>query len=303
MKKSLNNSITIAQKEFADNIWSPVFLLLLMTFTLIVFTYSYQNGLKVERVGLQDGTSLLLNGFAGLAKIMGFFAPLIGFALGFDAVVKEKKSGSLNVLLTHPVFRDNIISGKILGSFLTLALVIVISTLISIGTLLLIIGGTLNGFELGRIAVFSIITFFYSIIFMGIGVILSIVVNDAADSLVYNVVVWFVLCILFGAIVIAIATIITGQPFGIGTSSFELALNMANISPLHHYAEATVGRIDLSWGGIGFADASIKGIFDTRFTLSQWFGEFWMNLTVLIVTPIILLIIAFIAFLRKDIST
>ncbi|KPQ45104.1 MAG: putative ABC-2 type transport system permease protein, partial [Candidatus Methanoperedens nitroreducens] len=49
--------------------------------------------------------------------------------------------------------------------------------------------------------------------------------------------------------------------------------------------------------------ASIKGIFDTRFTLFQWFGEFWMNLTVLIVTPIILLIIAFIAFLRKDIST
>ncbi len=300
---NFKNSIAIAQKEFADNIWSPVFLLLLVTFTLVVFTFSYQNGLRVERVGLQDGSTILLNGFAGLARITGLFAPLIGIALGFDAVVKEKKSGSLSVLLTHPVFRDNIISGKILGSLLTLALVIVISTLISIGTLLLIIGGSLNVLELERIAVFSLITFFYSIIFLGIGVILSIVVKDAADSLVYNVVIWFVFCVAFGAIVIAIAAIFTGQSFGVGTSSFELALNLTNISPLHHYAEATVGRVDLSWGGIGGADSSIKGILDTRFTLSQWFGEFWMNLTVLIVTPIILLIAAFIAFLRKDIST
>lgn len=303
MKKSLNNSITIAQKEFADNIWSPIFLLLLITFTLIIFTYSYQNGLKVERIGLQYGTSLLLNGFAGLARITGFFAPLIGFVLGFDAIVKEKKSGSLNVLLTHPVFRDNIISGKIFGSLLTLALVIIISTFVSIGIILLVIGGTLNGFELERIGVFSIITFFYSIIFLGVGVIFSIIVKDAADSLVYNFVVWFVLCILFGSIVIAIVSIFTGQSLSVGNSSFELALKLANISPFHHYAQATVGMVDLSWGGIGGADASIKGILDTRFTLSQWFSEFWMNLTVLIVTPIILLIIAFIAFLRKDIST
>ena len=302
MKKSINNLITIAQKEFADNIWSPAFLLLLITFTLIVFTFSYQNGLWVERVGSQDGTTLL-NGFANLARITGFFIPLIGIALGFDAVVKEIKSGSLNVLLTHPVFRDNIISGKILGSLLTLALVIVISTLISIGTLLLMSGGTLSGLELERIAIFSIITFFYSIIFLGIGVILSIVVKDAADSLVYNIVIWFVFCVAFGVIVIAIATIFTGQSFGVGTSSLELALNLANISPFSHYTEATVGRVDLSWGGIGGAVTSIKGIFDTRFTLFQWFSEFWMNLTVLIVTPIILLIIAFIAFLRKDIST
>ncbi|MFZ3385516.1 MAG: ABC transporter permease, partial [Candidatus Methanoperedens sp.] len=295
MKKSINNLITIAQKEFADNIWSPVFLLLLITFTLIVFTFSYQGGLFVERVGSQDGNALL-NGFATvLARVTGFFAPLIGFALGFDAVVKEIKSGSLNVLLTHPVFRDNIISGKILGSLLTLALVIAISTLISIGTLLLMIGGTLSGLELERIVIFSILTFFYSAVFLGIGVILSIVVKDAADSLVYNVVIWLVFCVVFGAIIIAIATILTGQSFGPGTSSLELALNLANISPLHHYAEVTMGRVDFSWGGIGVADASIKGIFDTRFTLSQWFGEFWMNLTVLIVTPIILLIIAFIA--------
>lgn len=71
---------------------------------------------------------------------------------------------------------------------------------------------------------------------------------------------------------------------------------------MHHYAEVITGKTNLAWGGPGI-ESNIKGILDTRFTLSQWFSEFWMNLTVLIVTPIILLIIAFIAFLRKDIST
>ena len=302
MRRSFKNSIAIAQKELADNLWSPVFLALLVTFTLIVFTFSYRNGLTAEHIGPQTGNSLLMDGFAGIVRTMGRFSPLIGIALGFDAVIKERTSGSLNVLLTHPVFRDNIILGKILGSMTTLALVIVISTTVSAGMLLLVFGGTVSGIELERIALFTVITFLYSCIFLGIGVILSIVARDAADSLVYNVVIWLAFCVVFGAIVIAIATIITGQPLSKDNITLELALDLVKVSPIHHYAEIAAGRVDLSAGGVGGVDSAIKGIFDTHFTLTQWFAEFWMNLVVLIVTPIILLIIAFIAFLRKDIT-
>lgn len=301
MKISFKNSIVIAQKEFADNIFSPVFLVLLITFTLIILSFSYESGLEAESF-TKEG-SLLMAGFSGVTKIIGWFSPLIGVVLGFDAIVKERKSGTLNVLLTHPVFRDNIIIGKILGAMITLSLVMIISTIISISSLLLILGGTINGMEMSRLFLFIVITFFYSLIFLGISVILSIVVKEASDSLVYNVVFWLGFCAVFAAISVASAIILTGQPIRIGSTSFELALNLANISPLHHYAEAAAGQGYLGWGGFGTEPATIKGILDTRFTLSQWFSEFWMNLTVLIVTPIILLIIAFIAFLRKDIST
>jgi ABC-2 type transport system permease protein len=81
-----------------------------------------------------------------------------------------------------------------------------------------------------------------------------------------------------------------------------LITQLVNISPVHHYAEAAVGRVDLSFGGIGGTGSTIAGIFDTGYTLTQWLAEFWMNLVVLIITPIILLITAFIAFLRKDIT-
>jgi ABC-2 type transport system permease protein len=301
MKISFKNSIAIAQKEFADNIFSPVFLVLLITFTLIVFSSSYLNGLEAGQ--LAKGSTLLMSGFSGVVNLLGWFSPLIGIALGFDAIVKEQKSGSLNVLLTHPVFRDNIIIGKMLGAMVTLALVLGTSTIVSISSLLLLLGGTISGIELGRLILFTGMTFLYSLIFLGIGIIISIIVKDASDSLVYNVVIWLGLCAVFGAIAVSIAILLTGQPINFGSTSFGLALNLGIISPLYHYTEATVGQGFVGWGGLGSESAAIKGILDTRFTLFQWFSEFWMNLTVLIVTPIILLIIAFIAFLRKDIST
>jgi len=301
MKMSFKNSIAIAQKEFADNIFSPVFLVLLITFTLIIFSFSYMNGLEAGR--FTKGSTLLMAGFSGVAMIIGFFSPLIGIALGFDAIVREQKSGSLNVLLTHPVFRDNIIIGKFLGAMITLALVLGISTVVSISSLLLLLGGTVSGIELSRLFLFIGVTFFYSLIFLGISVLLSTVVKEAADSLVYNVVIWLGLVAVFGAITAGLAIIFTGQPIRIGSTSFELALNLAKVSPLYHYAEAIAGQGYVGWEGIGFEPSAIKGILDTRFTLVQWFSEFWMNLTVLIATPIILLITAFIAFLRKDIST
>ena len=299
MKRSFKNIAVIAQKEFADNIWSPVFLVLLLTFILVFFAFGYMKGLAVMstmRYGLPAGGSLLMCGFAGPAKMMGWFAPLMGIALGFDAVVKERKSGSLNVLLTHPVFRDNIIVGKILGSMMTLALVLVISAAVSTAGLLLVVGSTVSWIELERIAIFIGITFFYATIFLGISVILSIVVEDAADSLVYNIGIWLATSVIFGALAIAIDIIITGQIY-----PHELAVKLANITPLHYYGEAVLGRIDLSFGGIN-NDPVIEGIFDTRFTLSRWFNEFWTEVTVLIVTPITLLIISFMAFLRKDIT-
>ncbi len=303
MNKNIRNVVTIAQKEFADSLWSPVFLALLVTFTLVTFVFSYQQGLAAERLSKMGGesTSVLMLGLKGISGIITWFAPLIGIALSFDAVIKEQKSGSLNVLLTHPVFRDTIIMGKLLGFMLTLFLVLSISAAVSVGTLLVLIGEVVSTMELTRIALYVLFTFLYVLVFLGIGVILSIVVKDAADSLVYNVTIWLCLSVVFTVIIIAFF-LLSGQTLAGDIDSWGIIAKISNISPMHHYAEVITGKTNLGWGGPGI-ESDIKGILDTRFTLTQWFGEFWMNLTVLIVAPIILLIIAFIAFLRKDIST
>lgn len=299
MISNTKNIISIAQKEFADHLSSPRFLIFVATFSLIVFVFGYQKGLEVQYAQRIFSTDSALRGFEGIARIIGSFAPLIGIALGFDTIVKEVKSDSLNVLLTHPVFRDNIILGKLVGSAIALALVLIISVIISTGTMLIISGVMIKDSDFLRIGIFIMLTFFYVLIFLGISILISIIVKSSSDSLIYSLAIW-IFSILFSSIVLAGIYISTGQT---QAESIGSAIELMSISPGHHYAQITIGRNDIGWGGFLGDNSKIQGIFDTRFTLTQWFSEFWMNLTVLIITPIILLIIAFIAFLRKDIST
>ncbi|CAG0992341.1 putative ABC transporter permease protein NosY [Methanosarcinales archaeon] len=296
MKRNLGNVFVIAQKEFADNLYSMRFLALLSIVTLIIFSMSYRN--------VTEGRNMFEIGFLGVAQIIGLFLPLLGIALGFDTIVKERKSGSLNVLLTHPIFRDNIITGKIIGSLATLALVVGIAVIASVGTMLFGTGVQVSLFQLERILIFAILTFLYISIFVGIGIFLSIVSKSASNSLIYGIAIWLNVVVAFGAIIAVIASMITGQPFlDFDNPTLELNAKMQKFTPLHHYAETVSGVPSFSWGGISIQSSKLSsGIFDTGNSLDKWIQEYWSNLIVLITLPIILFIASFVAFLRKDIT-
>lgn len=290
------NVFHVAQKEFADIVSSSLFLTLIATYTLIIFVFSWRSVHLGEHTGSEFTLISGFSGVTGVTRQIGWFSPLIGIALGFDTIIKERKSGSLNVLLTHPVFRDNIIAGKMLGIMTVLMTVIIFSTIVPVGTILMLSGVPVSETELLRITAFIIFNFLYVLIFTELAILVSTVANDAEDSLVYNVIIWLSICIVSGSIIIAIASFVTGQ-----SDPYELASKMVAVSPLHHYSEVSVGEIDLSWGGINNKPV-IEGIFDTRFTLFQWFEEFWPNLLFLIMAPLPLFVLSFLTFLRRDIS-
>lgn len=285
-----NNLFVVAQKEVADHLQDAGFLVLLATYTVIVFASTYMYGSLAN-----DGNSLLLSSIN--VKMISQFTPLLGIALGFDVVVREQKSGSLNVLLTHPLFRDNILAGKLLGSTLLIAAITVFSVFVVVGTLLIFYGVEIGYMELIRIAMFTILTFFYAVTFLGVAIFISTIVKNSTDSLISNIVTWIFICILFGAILKTVVAILTGQTSNEGI----LITQLLNLSPLHHYGEAIIGRTDLSFMGVN-VEPVIGGIFDTKYTLTQCLTEFWVNIVVLIMTPVILFITTFITFLRKDIT-
>lgn len=290
MKRNINNVFTIAQKEFADNVRSPRFAILMSIFLIISFAYTYK---------LKFGSS-----FIDAVQIIAIFTPVIGIALGFDAVVKERKSNSLNVLLTHPVFRDNIITGKILGAMITLALVVFLAISVIIGTSLITSGELVNFSELSRLFIFGIITFLYLLVFLSIGIFTSVILKSEIDSLTCGIIAWLNLCVVFGATVMIIATVVTGQSlFDMPENQqfIELTYNLQKLSPIHHYAEATTGLSDLSLDSL-INQETIQGVLDTGYTLGEWAVEFWENVVVLIVISMILIILSYIIFLRQDIT-
>lgn len=292
--ENISNIKIIAQKDFADHLKSPVFLTFTATFTLVVLAYSYVLGTQVEYTLNVLGSPDLMSGFEGVAEVVGRFAPIMGVVLGFDAIVKEIKSSSLNVLLTHPVFRDNIILGKILGSGSCILLVLFFSINLATGVMLMASGVPVTMQQITRIEVFVLITFFYSLIFLAISIMISTIARKSNNSLMFNLIFWLVITVLLAKLVFTVSYAFSED---LHTANDQTQL-LKNFLPDYHFTATSVGIKTADTGIL----SGIGGIFDTRYTLSAWAGEFWPDLIYLLVLPVILLIGSVLAFLKKDIT-
>ena len=59
--------------------------------------------------------------------------PIIGIALGFDAINSERTGGTMSRLLAQPVYRDGVINGKFLAGLIVLAMMVGTSLLLMAG--------------------------------------------------------------------------------------------------------------------------------------------------------------------------
>ncbi len=292
--ENISNIKVITEKEFADHLKSPIFLLFTVTFMLVVLTWSYVQGTAVEYTLNVLGSPDLMRGFEGVAEVVGRFAPVMGIVLGFDAIVKEIKSSSMNVLLTHPVFRDNIILGKIMGSGLCILLVLFFSINLATGVMLMASGIPVTMQQIVRIEIFVILTFFYSLIFLAISIMISTVTKKSNNSLMFNLIFWLIITILLAKLIFTVNYAFSED---LNTANGQTQI-IKNFLPDYHFTATAVGIKSTDTG----LTSGIGGIFDTRYTLGAWAVEFWPNLAYLFVLPFILLIGSVLAFLRKDIT-
>ncbi|WP_305064039.1 ABC transporter permease [Methanococcoides sp.] len=297
MSINIHNATLIAKKEFVDHLKSPIFLSFVATFTLVILAWSYVKGMEVEYTSTVLGMPDVMRGFQGVSSVVGRFAPIIGIVLGFDAIVKEIKSNSMNVLLTHPLFRDNIILGKILGLATCILLILFISINIAAGAMLIVSGLPVTMQHIIRIELFVVLTFIYVLFFLALSMTISIIAKKANISLLFNIAIWLVITVLFAELIFTSSYILTDS----AEIATEQTLYYINFIPEHHYAALTVGMQDIEKESLGSSSA-IGGIFDTSYTLSDWAAEFWPNLVILISFSIVSLIASVIAFLKKDIT-
>ncbi len=122
--------LTIFRKELSDYFTSIRVLILF----LLVFGASAA-GLVAAQQGIRGtGTEtgfVFLKLFTtsgdvipSLATFIALLVPIIGIALGFDAINSERSSGTLSRILSQPVYRDNVINAKFLAGIATLSIMI-----------------------------------------------------------------------------------------------------------------------------------------------------------------------------------
>src|SRR5690606_17938793 len=113
---------------------------------------------------ISDGTLPTFHTF------ISFLGPLLGIALGFDAVNAEQNNGTLIRLMAQPVYRDNLLLAKFCGSLLVVGVLFLSLATLMVGTGLLLTGVPLESVELLRILGFVLV----SVVYVGFWLSLSI---------------------------------------------------------------------------------------------------------------------------------
>jgi ABC-2 type transport system permease protein len=144
--------------------------------------------------------------------LMFIFGPIIGLALGFDAISKERTSGSLSVLLSQPIFRDSVINGKFLAGITALSLMVVSTVGIMVGLAIPIVGFGPTLAETSRIMVFTLLTVLYLGFWLALSLLFSTAFKKTTTSILATVSTWIFFTFAITIIAALIATALVPVP-------------------------------------------------------------------------------------------
>ena len=122
---------------------------------------------------------------------------LIALLFAYDAIAGERESGTLRLVISHPVRRGNILLAKYISAMLCLLLPVLMSLLMV--TFLLSITGSiqLSGQDFLRIGGIVLTTSIYLSVFYLIGLLISTTTRRTATSLMLCMFVWVVLVLVY----------------------------------------------------------------------------------------------------------
>lgn len=192
----------IAAKEFRDRIRSRWVLAAAVIFTLFALVIAYFGSAQAGAIGFK-GMDLAI---ASLVSLVIYLVPLISLILGYDAFVGERERGSLDLLLTMPITRLELLLGKYLGLGLALA----ISTFAGFGLAGIVLSYGIGLPALLHYAVFMITTLLMGLSFLSLALLLSAFCNSRVSASGAAIVLWFFFVLVYDLVLIGILVAVGG---------------------------------------------------------------------------------------------
>ncbi|MGH8875089.1 MAG: ABC transporter permease, partial [Acidimicrobiia bacterium] len=235
----------IARKEFGDHLLSGRFVALIAVLGLAAAGAVFAASSTIRDVApeTQGIPALFLKLFTladaeqvvpfPLVGFVTFLAPLLGIMFGFDAVIGERTGGTLPRLLSQPVHRDDVITGKFAAGLAVVGVMLTALTSFVAGIGIFRLGISPEPTEVARLLVWVVFGVVYVGFWLALATLTSVVVQRAATSALIAMAVWLAMA-LFGSLLFGfVADVIS--PAGTGASPAE------QLS--HLKAEAIISRI------------------------------------------------------------
>lgn len=220
MAMELSQIATVAGKEFRDRIRNRWVLAVALVFTAFALSIAYFGSAQQGSVGFRSIEVTI----ASLVSLVIYLIPLIALLLGFDAIVGERERGSLDLLLSMPITRVELLLGKYLG----LAAALTCSTVLGFGLVGVLLAPNLDSSALYHYSGFVFSSVLLGCAFLSLAVLLSVVSGDRTRASGLAIALWFFFVLVFDLLMLGVLVVSAGQ-WGGEALPYALMLNPADV--------------------------------------------------------------------------
>lgn len=210
----------IACKEFRDRIRNLWVLAVAVIFSLFALAIAYFGSAQQGSVGFRNIDVTI----ASLVSLVTYLVPLIALILGYDAIVGERERGSLELMLSMPITRFEILLGKYLGLSAALAC----STVAGFGAGLLPLAAQLGANDLYHYLGFVLSAILMGMAFLSLSLLVSVLTSDRMHASGLAIALWFFFVLIFD-LVLTGALVLSQGSLGSAVFGALLMLNPADI--------------------------------------------------------------------------
>ena len=275
----MSTTLIIAGQEIRDgfrNRW-------IVALTLILAGFALSLTLLGSTPGGTVGASPLLVTVVSLSSLTIFLLPLIGLMLSYDAVVGEVERGTMLLLLSYPIARQQVMVGKFLGHMSIIAF----ATLVGYGVAGGVAAYSSEGVDPEAWMAFAAMigsSIVLGCSFLAIGYLISTCVRERATAGGVAIAVWLFFVLIYD---MALLGLLVGQGDVISGSVFHTLL-LAN--PADVYRLFNLGGFD----NVAALSGTIGMMADVKFST-------WVLAGVQVAWVIVPLSIAGLLFRKKEI--
>lgn len=211
---------TVAGKEFWDRVRNRWVLAVALVFAVFALVIAYFGGAQQGAVGFRSIEFTI----ASLVSLVIYLIPMIALILGFDAIVGERERGSLDLLLSMPITRFELLLGKYAG----LAAALTFSTVAGFGPVAVVLAPQLSPEALLHYFGFMISSVLLGMTFLSLAVMVSVFAADRARASGLAIAMWFFFVLVFDLLLLG-ALVVSGGRYGGEIFPYLLLANPADV--------------------------------------------------------------------------
>ena len=316
----------VAAKELADHLHSLRFGILFVVLGLaaVVPLYFVSDAIRSTPEQFSGAREIFLALFVAsyspttgvaipsVAGFVGIVAPLLGVAFAFDAINAERSDGTLPRLLSQPIHRDDVITGKFVAGLMMIMLALVSVVVVIAGFGIFRLGIVPSGQAILRVIAWLGYTIVWVSLWLAFGLLLSVVIRRAATAALAGFGIW-VLLQVFGKLLVGLVAGVVA-PVATGTS-LEQQIALQNLSdaitrivPLTIYQEGSRVLLNPQVTSVS-TPATLEQVTQQAFQqqipqllgLDQSVLLVWPHIVALMAVTMACFALAFVRFMRQEV--